>query len=118
MSPTRVFDYLQEYADDNNITTIDILYELGYDGVHNGMEWVAFFPKQIKSADPVTRHKNGKIILPSERFDENKKDIRYAKGTRQYRKGYNTAKREQDRTDRATMREFDKQYKCVAHISA
>ena len=49
-SPTRVFDYLSEYAADNGIKVSDILKDLGYDGVHDGSEWVAFDPSQVKSA--------------------------------------------------------------------
>lgn len=49
-TPFRVFDYLNEYAKDNNIKTSDILSELGYDGVHDGSEWVAFSSEQLKSA--------------------------------------------------------------------
>ena len=49
-SPTRVFDYLNEAAEKNNIKTSDILGELGYDGVHDGTEWVAFKETQVKSA--------------------------------------------------------------------
>lgn len=49
-SPTRVFDYLIEYADDNGIKVSDILQDLGFDGVHDGNEWVAFEPTQVKSA--------------------------------------------------------------------
>ena len=49
-SPTRVFDYLAEYAADNGIKVSDILKDLGYDGVHDGSEWVAFDATQVKSA--------------------------------------------------------------------
>ena len=49
-SPTRVFDYLNEAAEKNNVKTGDILSELGYDGVHDGPEWVAFKDTQVKSA--------------------------------------------------------------------
>ena len=49
-SPTRVFDYLTEYAADNGVKVSDILKDLGYDGVHDGSEWVAFDRNQVKSA--------------------------------------------------------------------
>ena len=49
-SPTRVFDYLSEYAADNGIKVSDILKDLGFDGVHDGNEWVAFDRTQLKSA--------------------------------------------------------------------
>ena len=61
--------------------------ETGIDGFHyiwgeDNDVYLAFRSSQIKRADPVTRDKNGKIILPSERFNENKDDIRWAKGKR------------------------------------
>ncbi len=66
-SPTRVFDYLNEAAEKNNIKTSDILGELGYDGVHDGPEWVAFKETQVKSAtDNIGT------------FDKGNKDIRYS----------------------------------------
>lgn len=49
-NPIRVMDYLKEYAKDNGIKVSDILKDLGYDGVHDGIEWVAFDPTQVKSA--------------------------------------------------------------------
>ncbi|MBS7276361.1 MAG: hypothetical protein KIG76_07645 [Eubacteriales bacterium] len=49
-SGSRVFDYLSEAADNGGVRTSDILKELGYDGVHDGSEWVAFDSTQLKSA--------------------------------------------------------------------
>lgn len=49
-SRSRVFDYLSEAADNGKVMTSDILKELGYDGVHDGSEWVAFDSTQLKSA--------------------------------------------------------------------
>ena len=49
-SRTKVFDYLNEAAEKNGVKTSDILSELGFDGVHDGVEWVAFKPTQVKSA--------------------------------------------------------------------
>lgn len=49
-SRLRVFDYLSEAADNGGVRTSDILKELGYDGVHDGSEWVAFDSTQLKSA--------------------------------------------------------------------
>lgn len=78
-SPTRVFDYLNEAAEKNNIKTSDILGELGYDGVHDGPEWVAFKETQVKSAtDNIgTFDKGNKDIYFSEEtadeFAENEK---------------------------------------------
>ena len=58
------------------------LEEDGYDGVYyNGdlnEEWVAFYPNQIKSADPVTYDDAGNVIPLSERFNTEKQDIRYS----------------------------------------
>ena len=45
-----MFDYLSEAADNGGVRTSDILKELGYDGVHDGSEWVAFDSTQLKSA--------------------------------------------------------------------
>ena len=55
----------------------------GYDGVireYDGEvhEYIAFNPNQIKSADPVTYDDNGDVIPLSERFNPEKKDIRYS----------------------------------------
>lgn len=67
-TPSRVFDYLNEYAKDNNIKTSDILSDLGYDGVHDGPEWIAFSPNQLKSStDNIGT------------FDPHNPDIRYSK---------------------------------------
>lgn len=67
-TPSRVFDYLNEYAKDNNIKTSDILSDIGYDGVHDGSEWIAFSPEQVKSAtDNIGT------------FDPQNLDIRYSK---------------------------------------
>ncbi len=49
-SRSRVFDYLSEAADNGGVRTSDILKKLGYDGVHDGSEWVAFDSTQLKSA--------------------------------------------------------------------
>ena len=76
-SPIKVFDYLKEYADDNGIKVSEILQDLGFDGVHDGSEWVAFSSKQLKSANPVTYDNNGDVIPLSKRFNESNKDIRY-----------------------------------------
>lgn len=77
LSPVRVFDYLKEYAEDNGIKVSDILKDLGYDGVHDGTEWVAYDSGQLKSAEPVTYDDKGNYIPLAERFDTEKGDIRY-----------------------------------------
>ena len=72
-SPTRVFDYLNEAAEKNNVKTGDILSELGYDGVHDGPEWVAFKDTQVKSAtDNIGTFDgaNGDIYFSEETADE------------------------------------------------
>ena len=76
-SQYKVMDYLKEYAEDNDIKVSDILTDLGYNGVHDGSEWVAFSSEQLKSADPITYDKNNDVIPLSDRFDTSKKDIRY-----------------------------------------
>jgi len=76
-SPYRVFDYLKEAAEKNGTTTSAILSGLGFDGVHDGMIWLAFQPEQLKSAEPVTADADGKAIPLSERFGK-KPDIRYS----------------------------------------
>lgn len=60
----RMMDYIKEYADDNGISTIDIMRDLGYDGIIDGSEVVAFSPEQVKAVDNTT---------PTD-----DKDIRYA----------------------------------------
>lgn len=53
------------------------LIKMGYNGVNNSNEeYIAFFPEQIKSADPVTYDDNGDVIPLSERFSKSK-DYRY-----------------------------------------
>ena len=69
----------------------DYLKHLKYDGIkdtggkYTGEQhtvWIPFSSEQIKSADPVTRDKEGKVIPLSERFNTENDDIRYAKGDR------------------------------------
>lgn len=68
-----------------------ILTDAGYDGIVSrqgsqtegySMEYVAFVPNQVKSADPVVYDNQGNVIPLSERFNESNEDIRYS------RKGY------------------------------
>lgn len=86
MTPSRVFDYLNEYAADNGIKTSDILKDLGFDGVHDGSEWVAFDPEQIKSA---TDNRGT--------FDKNNPDIRYSRELESEEQ--RTIRRQQERID-------------------
>lgn len=58
------------------------LKEGGYDGViadrsESYKEYVAFYPPQIKSAEPFTLDDNGKLIPLSQRFQPESSDIRY-----------------------------------------
>ncbi|MCR5588107.1 MAG: hypothetical protein K6F72_00665 [Bacteroidales bacterium] len=62
----------------------DALKRAGYDGVvvdkgEGVHEYVAFDPKQIKSADPVTYDDQGNVIPLSERFNSESNDIRFQK---------------------------------------
>lgn len=67
---------------DNNGEFTDALKDMGYDGTiqsEYGDEAVAFYPNQIKSADPVTYDDEGNVIPLSQRFNEENEDIRYSK---------------------------------------
>ena len=85
------------YANDNDVdiiaemtnvadaeTVMKNVYKVtGYDGViytndRGTHEFVALTSNQFKSADPVTYDNDGKVIPLSERFKENKVDIRYS----------------------------------------
>lgn len=68
----------------------DYLKHLKYDGIkdvggkqggYGHTVWIPFYSNQIKSADTVTYDNSGNIIPLTERFDENKTDIRYSRGT-------------------------------------
>lgn len=56
------------------------LIDRGYDGVVDDSmnEIVVFDPSQIKSADPITRDDQNRIIPLSERFNPQEEDIRYS----------------------------------------
>lgn len=67
---------------DNNREFTAELKRRGYDGTiqsEYGDEAVVFDSSQIKQADPVTYDNEGNIIPLSERFNPNKKDIRWSK---------------------------------------
>ncbi len=67
-TPSRVFDYLKEAAKNGNTKTSKILQDLGYDGIHDGSEWVVFDTSQLKSAtDNIGT------------FDRSTGDIRYSR---------------------------------------
>jgi hypothetical protein len=68
----------------------DYLRSMGYDGIQDTggkgggighTVWIPFSSEQIKSAEPVTYDDNGKVIPPSERFNESRKDIRWSRST-------------------------------------
>lgn len=66
---------------DNNKEFTAALKAKGYDGTIQsklGDEAVAFYPEQIKSADPITYDDNGNVIPLSERFNSEQSDIRYS----------------------------------------
>ena len=104
MTPTRVMDYLSEYAADNGIKTSDILKHLGYDGIHDGIEWVAFDPTQIKSAtDNIGT------------FDRNNPDIRYELRDNQ---GRELTKAQAEKFKDSQGRDKDGRLKTVYHGSS
>ena len=104
MTPTRVMDYLSEYAADNGIKTSDILKHLGYDGIHDGIEWVAFDPTQIKSAtDNIGT------------FDRNNPDIRYQLRDNQ---GRELTQAQAEKFKDSQVRDKDGRLKTVYHGSS
>ncbi len=75
------FKALNLFKGQNNagVKARDYLIRQGYDGVYNGYdEYIAFYPEQAKSADPVTYDDDGNVLPLSERFNEEKTDIRYS----------------------------------------
>lgn len=73
-------EVFQKYRKENNagIKARQELEAMGYDGVINEDEYIAFRPEQIKSADLVTRDDNGNIIPLSQRFNQENPDVRYS----------------------------------------
>lgn len=79
-SETTGYRALNSHKGENQagIKAREDLERMGYDGVNNeDEEYVAFYSSQIKSADPVTYDDDGEVIPLSERFNTEKKDIRY-----------------------------------------
>ena len=104
MTPTRVMDYLSEYAADNGIKTSDILKHLGYDGIHDGIEWVAFDPSQLKSAtDNIGT------------FDKGNRDILYELRDNQ---GRELTKAQAEKFKDSQVRDKDGRLKTVYHGSS
>lgn len=83
-----VFDSIDIYTPthvilDNSVEFTETLKNKGYDGTiqsEDGDEVVAFYPEQIKTADPVTYDDDGNVIPLSERFKPEEKDFRYSTG--------------------------------------
>lgn len=64
----------------------EALISKGYDGLFywndvegDGLSFVAFYPQQIKSAEPVVYDDNGQVVPLSERFNPGNNDIRFSK---------------------------------------
>lgn len=75
--------YLDRTHEDSGTLLRERLAYEGYDGVirtENGkiVEYMAFDPEQIKSAEPVVHDDNGKVIPLSERFNSKSRDVRYS----------------------------------------
>lgn len=69
---------------ESNQAARDLLIRKGVDGIvykneaeGRGDSYIVFKPSQIKSADPVTRDDQGRVIPLSERFNQSSPDIRY-----------------------------------------
>ncbi len=75
MSGLRTMDYLKEYAEETEHTTIDLLTELGYDGIHSGPEWVAFLPSQVKLTSNTAPTENTDIRFSLKSPVEETKDL-------------------------------------------
>lgn len=87
-SEGEAFAALNRFKGQNNAGTKarEYLISQGYDGVNGeGMEYIAFYPEQIKSADPVTYDDNGNIIPLSERFNKTMSDFRFSDRDQNYK---------------------------------
>ena len=79
-------DEYHEAAREANQMARQYLLNLGYDSVvyNNKIEdagndsYIILKPENIKSAEVVTEDQRGNIILPSQRFDDSTRDIRYS----------------------------------------
>ena len=62
------------------VTGFDSIQADGFsnEGMAGGDIYIAFFPNQIKIADPVTRDEDGNVIPLSQRFDEEEESIDYS----------------------------------------
>ena len=80
---------LSEYIEENDLPYDSIILDEGGDMVNGkpvsrGLSYVIRNPEQIKSADAVTYDDAGNVIPLSERFNMEKKDIRYSLDTDHY----------------------------------
>jgi hypothetical protein len=93
-NPKRVDDVPQDWIKEHTEYWEPIIRqakEEGYDGLvyqntweaseQNKDSYVAFYPEQIKSADPITRDDAGNIIPLEERFNRDNDDIRFSIST-------------------------------------
>ncbi len=84
-------EYAEVYSYDAAEIVRNVFENMGYNGItHIGggrakssdgtmhRVWIAFYPEQIKSAEPITYDDNGNVIPLSERFNSEKSDIRYS----------------------------------------
>ena len=111
------YDALKKFQGQNGagVKAREYLVSLGYDGVNNeAQEFVAFEPNQIKSAAAVTYDDNGNVIPLSERFNEEKEDIRFRKvyGGNSGYVGYSMSKRAAEAREegRFPKTDFKKEY--------
>ena len=84
-------DFIANKARDAGYTSV--VFKNVYDGGMRADDYVFFNPTQLKSADEVTYDDDGEIVPPSERFNPEKKDIRYS-----------TSQRELTKEDRAYLK--------------
>jgi hypothetical protein len=64
-----------------NASFVDFLADDGYEGTTNGSTYLLFDPRNhLKSADPITRDDQGRVIPLSERFNDASPDIRFSRG--------------------------------------
>lgn len=73
----KAYEFVSAFG---NLRFTDVLMGKGYDGVIvEDFEYVAFEQNQMKLADAITYNDNGDVIPLSERFADNKNDIRYSR---------------------------------------
>lgn len=70
----KMYPDMEDFKDNTSI-----LFHYKWATRHLDEEWVAFYPEQIKSAEPITYDDEGNVIPLSERFDLENPDIRYSR---------------------------------------